>query len=426
MSTNNLERKHLKVFGESTTDKGQFGSAQAGTKLTSNDPETLQDLTAFENGWSDAVISGKRLPPLEEMNSLHFIATYHLAYLMQKGLPEWNAETTYFTGDWARSGDTLYKSLTDDNLNNVVTDETNWKLLKDFGEIENPKMIEGFGFSTPNPTDFTNFPVTFDGGQCYDSTGTFLIEHTGNMTKYQYNSGSGLFLEWTEGDLGGAFLGALPAPPEYHVTLHHFVISKADGSTDFAISRSENISTLLPTDYVYFRRIFSFVSHEVNRPVTYSARGVVEGRHKGLDIQPITVQLLSSSGGPSRLYDIKSNTSGGVLFDQVVKTGIPVLENVEALMAVIGYMGYCSAGSGYYSMTYARKSIYDLDPTDFDGRGSTYVPDVASATSEEVYTWLTAPADPEAVIGIGSFGTFAYLYMALREFYDDRNEIPAS
>jgi hypothetical protein len=53
--------------------------------------------------------------------------TYQNAYTLQAGVPEWHAGTKYYKGSLCNVLGVLYVSLTDDNLNNVVTDTANWK-----------------------------------------------------------------------------------------------------------------------------------------------------------------------------------------------------------------------------------------------------------------------------------------------------------
>ena len=65
-----LPRKTQRIFAGNAVNNGQFGSAQLGTKVLSNDLETIQNLAAWVNGWNDATISGQRLPTLEEMQGL--------------------------------------------------------------------------------------------------------------------------------------------------------------------------------------------------------------------------------------------------------------------------------------------------------------------------------------------------------------------
>ena len=141
-----IERKNLKIFAANAANNGQFGSAQVGTKVTTQDPETVQALDAWNQGWINAVIGGSKLPPLEELQSTTFVPTYHLAYIFQEGIPEWNSETTYYIGSWVKSGGTIYKSLTDDNLNNAIPDAANWAILEatetDYGFIKRDSDFE--------------------------------------------------------------------------------------------------------------------------------------------------------------------------------------------------------------------------------------------------------------------------------------------
>lgn len=143
----NLTRKNQKVFASGASNNGQFGSLQATTKVLSNDVETLQALAAYESGWNSAVVSGEQLPSLEEFQGLNYINTYQIGYLLQKGFPEWNTDTTYYIGDLAREvgGTKIYKSITDSNSGNALTDTTNWQLKLDLDSVasENNVIING-------------------------------------------------------------------------------------------------------------------------------------------------------------------------------------------------------------------------------------------------------------------------------------------
>lgn len=126
-----IARSTQKIFADNASNNGVFGSARAGTFLTSNDVEALQALSAWDNGWSDATISGDLLPTLEEMQGIQYVATSQIAYLLQQGIPEWDAGTTYFEKNIVIKAGTyeLYGSLVDDNLNNAVSDATKWVSL---------------------------------------------------------------------------------------------------------------------------------------------------------------------------------------------------------------------------------------------------------------------------------------------------------
>lgn len=135
-----LPRKTQRIFAGNAVNNGQFGSAQLGTKVLSNDLETIQDLAAWVNGWNDATISGQRLPTLEEMQGLQYVMTSQLAYLFERGFPEFDAGTNYFVNSIVIKAGTfeLYGSLTDNNLGNALPDQmdnTDWKFLADLADI---------------------------------------------------------------------------------------------------------------------------------------------------------------------------------------------------------------------------------------------------------------------------------------------------
>ena len=66
------------------------------------------------------------------MNGLFYLAFYQLCEIFQDGVPCWDAGTTYYKGSIVQDTSglgVLYHSLTDTNLNNAVTDSTNWGVL---------------------------------------------------------------------------------------------------------------------------------------------------------------------------------------------------------------------------------------------------------------------------------------------------------
>jgi len=139
MANPNLTRVHQKIFSQNAANNGQFGSLQAGTKVETPNIETLQALAAYQEGWSDAVISGEELAPLEEFNGLHKIETEQLQYLLNKGIPEYATDAEYYIGDIQREvgGTKLYKSITDNNIGNALSDVVNWQLLGDLANLDN-------------------------------------------------------------------------------------------------------------------------------------------------------------------------------------------------------------------------------------------------------------------------------------------------
>ncbi len=120
-----LTRVFQKQFGVNAgnSDVGVFGSLAAASPQYSKDPETIQSLNAFLTGWAAETIANNR-PALEDFNAIDFLTFYQLCYLLQTGVAEWNAETTYYIGSIVNDGTgVLYKSLANDNIDNDPTTE---------------------------------------------------------------------------------------------------------------------------------------------------------------------------------------------------------------------------------------------------------------------------------------------------------------
>lgn len=142
-----LARKHRKVFAGAATNNGQFGSAQAGTKILSNDPDVIQALPAYDEGWTEATIGARMFPPLEEMQSQGFMDSRDIAYFYQEGIPEYSVATTYYTNSVVKKPGTyeIYGSLINDNTGNALPDgvsNTNWQFLQDLSQSTVPPASE--------------------------------------------------------------------------------------------------------------------------------------------------------------------------------------------------------------------------------------------------------------------------------------------
>lgn len=96
----------------------QFGSLANSTPNFTLNPVTIQALSQFVTGWFDAVIGGNS-PAIEDMNALFFLTFYQLGYVLQEGVPEWDATTTYYVGSVVQDGTgAQYLSTLNTNLNN--------------------------------------------------------------------------------------------------------------------------------------------------------------------------------------------------------------------------------------------------------------------------------------------------------------------
>ncbi len=137
-----LDRKDIKIFGnDNATDQiVQFGSTRSGSINPSKDPDVLQGLSNYLQGWSEGVIASTGVPPFEEFNALQYLITRELSYLQQAGFPEYSATTEYFIGKSIvrePEGTKLYISLTDNNIGNPLTDMVNWQLLGNLADLNN-------------------------------------------------------------------------------------------------------------------------------------------------------------------------------------------------------------------------------------------------------------------------------------------------
>lgn len=156
-----LNRVLQKIFGSTSgaNQIAQFGSYQAGTPTFSTDPSVIQSLSNYLTGWF-AAVNGSYSPAIEDMNALHYLFSYQLAYLMQAGISEWDATTTYYIGSLVNDGTgRVYSSLIDTNLNQPVTDTSKWR------------CVQGVTVSTINPS--TQSPYSLGAS---DNGKTFLVD----------------------------------------------------------------------------------------------------------------------------------------------------------------------------------------------------------------------------------------------------------
>lgn len=126
-----ITRKQQKIFAADASNNGVFGSLQANDPTYSQDPDAIQGRTAYAEGWDSATYSAEKLPPLEEFQALQYLFSRQIAYILQEGVAEWNASTTYYKGSLVKAIQSdgsfvLYASLVDNNQGNLVTDTTKW------------------------------------------------------------------------------------------------------------------------------------------------------------------------------------------------------------------------------------------------------------------------------------------------------------
>lgn len=160
-----IPRKTQKIFGGSLAANlniAKFGSLAAGSPAYSLDLALIQT-TEWLNGWAAAVV-GNNSPALQDFNGAFLVFSQQLAYLLQSGIPEYDAGTTYYEFGLCRVDGVTYVSLVDNNLaNDPTTPSANWVSL------EAPVGASTVGQSVPVDTNGHQIDLTED----FDPDGCF-------------------------------------------------------------------------------------------------------------------------------------------------------------------------------------------------------------------------------------------------------------
>jgi len=161
-----IARKTQSIFGSSLTPAGNlavWGSLAAGSPAYSGDPVTLQSLPAWPAGLASEVI-GNRSPSLEDLNALFYVLTYQIAYLLERGIAEWDStgNTNYYANDCARVGQVTYQVKPGVSgavgATSPASDTNNWATFA--SGLKGPNMLSA--------------SVTFDGRGSIGSNCTIL------------------------------------------------------------------------------------------------------------------------------------------------------------------------------------------------------------------------------------------------------------
>lgn len=178
-----IARKTQKIFGSTAGFQqiAQFGSLAASAPVFTTDPDVIQALSNYLQGWYAAVI-GANSPAIEDMNAVLFLYAYQLAYMMQEGVAEWDAGTTYYTGSLVNDGSgVLYISLTNNNTGNLLTDFANWGYYGGLTTNINPQnitVVSGKTYFYPTYIIPVGVTWTVNTGGYLTSTGPTIINGT--------------------------------------------------------------------------------------------------------------------------------------------------------------------------------------------------------------------------------------------------------
>lgn len=154
-------------FGTSgpTGDFIAFGSKalNPSAPVFTQNPAIIQSLAPFSEGWAQAII-GSYEPTLEDMNGLFLLIFYQLGYILQMGIPEYDAGTTYFINSICQFNGVVYQSLVNNNLGNEPDiNSSSWQMID----------ANAYGGTVASASSIT-LPNT---GNCFKISGTTTINN---------------------------------------------------------------------------------------------------------------------------------------------------------------------------------------------------------------------------------------------------------
>lgn len=206
-----ISRTTAVLFGTTgLTPTGGFGAAangvlttEAGSSNTVSNIQTGQS-GLWAGGWLGAVLGASKFPAIEDMNAVDNVFSTQIAYILERGIPEYDAGTTYNTGDIARDVGltTLYKSVGDANIGHALNNATYWTFLCDLANLASNYYNGGTTTGSANaqvlasvsPSGFSlsnnGATVVCTAGFTNSGSATINVSGTGATTIYK-NSGSG-------------------------------------------------------------------------------------------------------------------------------------------------------------------------------------------------------------------------------------------
>lgn len=138
-----LTRVDQRVFGDigATGQFGQIGSDSAGTPLKTKDPATIQALDEFVEGLYSITANAGEPPRIEDINSLYFLVTRQIAYLLQQGVGEWSATQKYYIDSVVTNGGKIYRALLGDDISNDNTNQDPATATTFWEDVASPAAI---------------------------------------------------------------------------------------------------------------------------------------------------------------------------------------------------------------------------------------------------------------------------------------------
>lgn len=188
-----IPRKAQLIFGGALSPPGNIaviGSLAAGARAFSGDLAVLQSLSQYGFAWQGTEV-GSNSPALEDMTALFYLLTTQVAYMLARGVPEWDVATQYNTSDIARVGSQLYRSKIDANTgNNPVTDMNNWELQSN--ATKGPTacaasvVFDGINATAGNARIISSFNVST---VTKNAAGSYTVNFAANLPSANYALG---------------------------------------------------------------------------------------------------------------------------------------------------------------------------------------------------------------------------------------------
>ena len=249
-----LTRAHQKVFADNAgaTEIEQIGSLRNGSQVFTTNPVTLQALSQYDDGLLACVSSLKLIPALEDINAIYFLFSRQLAYILQEGVPEYDATTEYHQNSIIKETGTTneYYSRTNNNTGNALSNQTHW-LPRDIGSPPGTYLMVGVGI-TNAVTDSEMIARGF--AKCNGTTPAAqgVVNPLITITMPNINNGAFLRANTTAWTTGGASGGAdtiniahtHTGPSHTHTGPSHTHTGTASGTTGAGSAHSHGGGTL--------------------------------------------------------------------------------------------------------------------------------------------------------------------------------------
>ena len=157
-----ITRIYHRIFGSTstTTQMAAFGSYKNSAVQMTTDASTVASLPNWLVGMAEGVVN-RNAPIIEELNGVLHHSSRQIAYLLQSGVAEYDASTTYYTDGFVVHDSLLYQSIRDNHVGyDPTTSATTWQI---YPKSQYPSYATTTSFTTARG-------AAVEGSKFYDST----------------------------------------------------------------------------------------------------------------------------------------------------------------------------------------------------------------------------------------------------------------